>query len=322
VKQKHNREDHISLITRAIYNPTASIKCPRWIQFIDEIFSSDKETIDFIERAVGYSITGETKESVFFMLVGEGANGKSLFLNTLAHVLGDYARTCNPDVFVRSRFAAQKEQERALVSLIGARFVIAPETGLGQQIDAPALKRFTGGEDINVRKLYREEFSFRSEAKLWFATNERPQINDSTDALWRRLRLVEMKEQFPINTNLPDELLKEKAGILKWCVECARKYYKEGLGVPPKMEADIFNYRSEEDVLQSFIRDCCEVDKRNREMRVSVSNLYEAFRQWEGATGYSPYSKIFFGKKLRRLGYYKKRYAAGIFWHGIRLVGE
>jgi putative DNA primase/helicase len=170
---KLRHADPDDLITRATYiRYDASAACPRWLQFLGEIFPGDSSLIEFIQRAVGYSLTGDTREQCMFILHGNGANGKSTFLETVRRLLGPHATTTPFATFMVQRNVGAPRND--LAALVGTRLVIASEAGQEASFDEAVIKQVTGQDKIACRYLYGEFFEYTPQFKIWLATNYKP----------------------------------------------------------------------------------------------------------------------------------------------------
>jgi len=180
----HSSEDFITKLSPVPYDPTAT--CPRWDHFVLEIMDGQEDLASFLQRAAGYTLTGDTKEQVWFFAWGKGANGKGTFLDTLSFVLGDYACNTPPETFLETSGGAIRND---LARLRGARLVTASEPP-AKRFDPSILKTFTGEDPITARYLHREFFEFRPPGKLFFSANHRPAVRDTSLGFWRRVILV------------------------------------------------------------------------------------------------------------------------------------
>lgn len=188
---EHRREDLCSRITPVIYDPDA--KCPQFFVFLDRILNKDDKLIEYLQRVLGYSLTGLTSEQIFLFLWGLGANGKSVLLNIVSALLGEYAcNTPTETLMLRQRGAIQND----LARLAGVRLVTANETSEGQRLDEAKIKDLTGGDTISARFLYREWFDYKPQFKVWMRGNHKPTINGTDDGIWRRIHLVSFEVQF------------------------------------------------------------------------------------------------------------------------------
>ena len=211
---KGRPEDMISMSTKISYDPEA--ESPRWQQFLLEIFLEDEKLIDYIGRCVGISLTGLTKEQVIFLLYGIGANGKSVFLNILRALLGDYAANTSFQTFLSSQYDSSKIPND-VAALVSKRLVTALELKENARINEERIKSMTGGDPINARFLHREWFTYTPEYKIWLAVNHKPKVSDTTYSFWRRIRLIPFNAIFENEKDdkkLKEKLLNELPGIL------------------------------------------------------------------------------------------------------------
>ena len=247
------------LITRGTnvpYDPKA--ECPRWLQFLKEVFAGDDELIAYIQRAVGYSLTGDTREQCLFILLGSGANGKTTFLEILLKLLGDHAVTT-----AFSTFAVQfnpGNPRNDVAALCGARLVKASEGEHRSAFAEALIKEITGGGKITARFLYHEQFSYKPQFKIWIETNYKPTIRETSTAIWRRIRLIPFSRQFQgdrQDRKLPEKLEAELPGILAWAVQGCFAWQKRELGEPRSVQVATREYRQESDELGRFLRERC-----------------------------------------------------------------
>ena len=252
----HLREDLITKFSPVRYDPDAT--CPTWDAFLRYIMDGDEDLIRFLQKAIGYSLTGSTKEQVFFIFYGTGANGKSTFLITIHSLLGDYARQ-TPTETLLTKWGNKIPNDVA--RLKGARFVNAAESESGKHLAEALVKQLTGGDKISARFLYGEFFEFDATFKIFFAVNHKPTIRGSDHAIWRRIRLIPFNATIPPekqDKNFSEKLNAELPGILRWAVEGCLLWQSEGLGLPESVKAATADYRSEMDVISDFIEECCE----------------------------------------------------------------
>jgi putative DNA primase/helicase len=275
--REHRREDKLTKLAPVSLDPEA--KCPLWLSFLDRVLDKDVELISFVQRALGYSLTGETSEHVLFLLHGTGANGKSTFIETILSLLGEYAR---PAEF-RTFLASESEKVRNdLAGLVGIRFVSAVEVGDGKQLDEAVIKQITGGDTITTRFLYEEFFDFRPRFKLWLAANSKPEIRGVDEAIWRRVLLIPFEITIPKeerDKELTTKLKAELPGILAWIVDGLRAWQKDGLNPPEKVIAATNEYREEQDFLGPFLDEKFE---RGEKLFVSNAELNTVYEVWAG----------------------------------------
>ena len=184
-------EDRITMSTGVVYDPVA--KAPRFERFLEEVFEGDHELISFVNRADGYSITGDTSEQVIFVCHGVGANGKSTKFAALRAGLGDYAHNAPFSTFEKRR---QGEIPTDLADLDRRRLVTASETGESTRLNESRIKALSGGDPITARHPYGRFFTFDPTAKLWLSVNHRRVVGDDSHGFWRRMRLIPFERQF------------------------------------------------------------------------------------------------------------------------------
>ena len=266
------REDRLTMSTAVPFDPDAT--CPRWTQFLTEIFAGDDPLIRFVQLAVGYSILGLTSEQCLFLLYGTGANGKGTFTNTLKFVFGDYAWNMPfATIEMRDRAAIPND----LAALVGRRFIIASETNDGTRLNEARLKALSGCDPITARFLHQEFFTFEPVGKFWLAVNHKPIVRDDSPGFWRRIRLIPFTQAFPINKALADELRAEAVGILAWAVRGCLAWQQDGLHPPAIIIEATREYEEDSDTLAPFRNEAIEPDP---DAEVGARELYEHYRRW------------------------------------------
>ena len=277
----HDRDLLLTKLSPIKYDRNA--ECPNWKAFLESIFKTpagkpDYELINYLQKAIGYSLTGVTKEQVMFFLFGNGRNGKSTFINIIQDLLGDYGRQTNSDTFLKKRNDSGINNDVA--RLDGARFVSAVESEEGQQLSEALVKQITGGEKMSARFLRQEYFEFTPEFKVFFTTNHKPIVKGSDEGIWRRIMLIPFTVTIPkdkIDYDLPDKLAKEMPGVLRWAVEGCMKWQAEGLRAPEAVKAATAEYREDMDILAPFIDENCTV---NPSVKIEAKLLYENYTKW------------------------------------------
>lgn len=289
----HDREKLFSKI--ADYEHSETHTPETWLKFLDEIFDGDQETIDYIQKAVGYSLTGSTREQVMFVLLGGGRNGKSLFVNTIAEILGSYTKNIQASSLMAKHYDTVNND---IAQLQGARVVTATEPNKGFRFDEGLIKQLTGGDPISARFLYGEFFEYYPKFKLWLTTNYRPIINGVDDGIWRRIVLVPFDVQIPADKVDPDlkyKLLREASGILDWAVQGAIKWQEEGLTPSKKIRSANSSYRKEMDVLETFVDELCNVGQG---YQYRASEFYQDYIKWAQSTRSYEMSNKEFGERM------------------------
>ena len=294
----------------------ANASCPRFMQFLADIFPDDQDLLDYVQKVAGYTLTGSTKEQCLFMLLGGGANGKSTLVNLLTKLMGDYAANTAASTLMASNSNHLGDD---LIRLAGARLVTAAETEHGQRFAEAKIKSFTGGDMVSARPLYGEWVDFQPVGKILLTTNNRPEIRGSDDGIWRRIREVPFNRQFTEaeqDKELMATLTEELPGILNWAIEGCLRWQSDGLTPPASVTASVSEYRSEMDTVVSFIADECIVAAHER---MPVASLYEQYVSWCKSSGKHPRSKVQFGKALTNQGYEQVRDSTGRYWQGLSI---
>lgn len=290
--------------------------CPRFKNFLEQIFQKDAELIDFVHRAVGYSLTGSTREQVLFICYGTGANGKSTLLNILRYVLGDYAANTPFSTFEDLQ---SQSSTNDVAALVGKRLVTSSETRERTRLNEARVKALTGGDPITARFLYREYFTFTPQFKTWLAVNHKPRVSDDSVGFWRRVRLIPFDAQFSgddADPNLYEKLQLEAEGILNWAIQGCALWQSHGLEPPDSISHATAAYREEQDVFGQFISDCC---VEGPELWADFGDLYEAYSRWAEENGLRAMPKSPFGIKLSERGYSKGRTSTTRYYKGIGL---
>jgi putative DNA primase/helicase len=310
------QSDRITLHTDLVFDPRS--ECPRWEQFLDEIFGDDQELNGFIQRAIGYSITGDTTEQVLFLCYGTGANGKSTFLEVLRHVLGGYACNLPFSAFeLRNRSTIPND----IAGLVARRFVTALETNESVQLNEARIKTVTGCDPITARFLYKEHFTFIPLAKFWLAFNQKPEVADDSEGYWRRVRLIPFEQQFPkgkADEQLLSKLKAEAPGVLAWAVRGCLEWRRNGLGLPDVVEAASLAYREESDPIREFLDERCELGAG---FSVTAANVWREYQSWAQLNGDRLLKRKQLTRHLQTRGLRKEQvgHAKTWTWLGLRL---
>ena len=293
---------------------------PIWNKFLKRVTNNNPDLMAFLQRAAGYALTGDTSEHCLFFLHGDGRNGKSVFLNALEHVLGDYGSVARPDVLMAKRYGDSIPNE--IAALIGVRYVSTTETGSGKRFAEAMLKQYTGGDTISARFLHAEFFTFKPQFKIFLASNHKPVIRGQDVAIWERIYLIPFTVYIPPeerDKRLGEKLKKEADGILRWAVEGCLMWQREGLNPPDVVKAATEEYRQEMDALSEFIADRCFV---NETARVSNTALWAEYLNWcDKNREQYPLSRPDFKQNLEKRNIFQRK--SGIrYWDGIGLLSE
>ena len=315
---EHDRNNLITKLAPVVYDRDA--ECPRWDTFLNQIFDGNREIILFLRRAIGWSISGIVEDQLFFILWGTGANGKSTFLNTISEMLGDYARHTPPETLMAADHYVIPAD---LARLRGARMVTAVETDAGRSLAESRIKQITGGDILTARHLYGEFFEFKSQFKLFLATNHKPNIKGSDHAIWRRIGLIPFSVRIPAekqDRELSKKLRTELSGILNWALKGFRDWCENGLNIPTEIAAVTQEYQEEMDTIRTFIED--NIDEQDPKVMTPAGNIYKAYTIWCESSGERPKSQRELGMKLTDKGYQRKKGRDGTFYIGIKLLGD
>lgn len=313
----HSQDDLITKVSPVAYDPNAA--CPTWERIIMEIFNGDNDMVDYVQRSLGYCLTGLTREQVVFILHGAGSNGKSLMLEIVAEILGDYAAQCPSDTFVESHKGGAIPND--IARLVGARFVSVVETEQDRKLAEGLVKQATGGDRMTARFLRQEFFEFIPKFKLAMATNHKPRVRGTDNAIWRRIRLWPYlvvfadaegaKDGQPVkDLSLKETLMKELEGIFRWLVDGCKNWQEHGLTKAPDavMEATT-EYRESQDATAGFVAECCHVSPG---LHVKVGPLYKVYRNWCERSGETAMSSVAFGLALEEKGFASKKGTGGV----------
>lgn len=311
--------DPAMLITKQVaasFDPSA--ECPMWLEFLSDIFLRDREVIDFIQRALGYTLTGLVDEEVLFFMYGHGANGKSAFMNIIQAVFGDYAVTVGPELIARSE---GNEGDRHKMKLFKMRLVSANEVGAGDVWDDRRVKDITSREIISTRPLYGELINFMPTHATWIRGNHKPGILDAGDGMWRRIVLIAFKRKFAVDERIPDLdrriLDTERDGILRWMVDgCIEWQRGGGLRIPAVIAAETAAYRADTDMLGEWVDECCEQDWSER---AAIGEAYERYKGWLIAQGVRYPSRKVFARQMGERGFDVVKSNGTRYFEGLRL---
>lgn len=308
----HARQDRMTKIATATPRGT----CPIWRGFIEQVTQGDQAYADYLQRFAGYCLTGSTQEHALFFLYGTGANGKSVFVNTLFTLLGDYAANAPMDTFMETR---GDRHPTDLAGLRGARFVGATETEQGRRWNESKIKEITGGDRVSARFMRQDFFTYVPQFKLVIAGNHKPAIRNIDEAMRRRLHLIPFTLTIPPekrDKTLPTRLLQECDGILAWALEGCLAWQRDGLQQPQCVQAATDEYFEAEDALGQWIEERCFVD---RNARALVSDLYADWKVWAEERGEFVGAIKRFSDSLENRRFEKTRASTGRIFLGLSL---
>ena len=309
--REHRPDDLITKITAAGLD--AAMDTPQWLEYLRTSLGNS-DLIAAYQRRVGYTLTGDTREQCMFIAAGDGENGKTTGMETIAVMLGDYATAADAATFTTA--ASDRAARSDLARLRGARLVTADEIDAGAQLAESLVKRLTGGDRITARYLYRDEFEFRPVMKLWLTVNHLPRVQGDDHAIWRRLQVIpfDKRIQRP-DKHLSRKLRAELPGILAWAIQGCLDWQRHGLGSCGAIEHAGAAYRQREDRLALFLDDCCEIDT---DARVESGALRDAYHAWEQARGSAPMAD--FLDRLDKRGFHAAKTNGKRVRKGLRLT--
>lgn len=290
-------------------------QCPTWKMFLMQIFNNDTELIKFIQKAMGYSLTGDVSEQCLFILWGTGANGKSTFLNVLQELFGDYACTTATETFMKKT----SEQSNDLARLRGMRLVTTSEAEQGKALSESLIKQITGEDELTARFLYGEYFSFKPTFKIFMATNHKPKIKGADNGIWRRIKLIPFTVTIPPeqrDKKLTEKLLAENSGILNWLLQGYALWKKEGLKEPDAIKEANDEYRYDMDSVQGFINDVLNIDA-SLQWRLPTKDLYDVYVRWCSRNNERALSQKGLAVRMQEKGYKRGVSNSIRYWLGL-----
>lgn len=315
--RQHQQADLITKRIEVAYQPDAA--CPVWESFLARVMDNDQELITYIQRSVGYTLTGSTQEQCLFFAYGTGRNGKSTFFETLLALLGEYGQKA-PTELIMAR--APNTASNDIARLAGARMVVTAEIEEGRRLSESLVKDLTGGDTMVARFLYQELFEFTATHKLWVYGNHKPEIKGTDPGIWRRIRVIPFRVQIPreeVDPQLKHKLLAELPGIFAWAVRGCIEHQAHGLTEPEAVKQATQAYRSEMDVLAAFMRDCC---YESSTAQAPVKELYKVYKQWCEDGGERAVTQRRLALQLNERGFDLYRSATGWVRMGMGLLSE
>lgn len=312
----HNPEKYMTRVSPYKYDPEA--QCPQFMAFLKRVFDGNAELISYVQRIVGYSLTGYTDEHKMFVLWGKGANGKSTLLEIILGLTGQYGKVADPNLLLNTMHDRSSVE---LAVLDGMRMVCCNETDASRSLAESRVKNITGGDTISARHLYSMPFEFRPQFKVWLATNYRPRVKYNSDGLWRRIALIPFEVRIPEHERikgLNDRLLYEEgSGILTWAVHGAMDWFKQkDLREPECVRTATQEYRESEDTLSAFLHEYFHLDSNAVTASNTVRSLYN---EWCRRHNEHVASHALFKSMLRDRGIEHVRTRAYNGYKGIRV---
>ncbi len=311
----HNPDHMITKLVPVEFDPEA--KCPLFDNFLHTIMHENDDLIGFLRRALGYALTGITKEECMFFLYGIGANGKSTLIETLRAIIGEYSRQTDMNTFLERRSESVRND---IAMLKGTRFVTAVEAEDGKHLSESVVKQMTGQDKVTARFLYGEFFEYMPTFKIFVGTNYKPIIKGIDEGIWRRIVLIPFEVTIPKEKRdhqLKEKLLTELPGILAWAVQGCLEWQKQGLNAPAEIIEAVSEYRGDMDLLSDFLES--ESIVIGDGIKVRSRDIYKAYQKWCEEEGLTALRQTTFGRKLGLKGFTRHKASGTNWWHGVGL---
>lgn len=311
----HCRADMLTKLAPVAFIPTA--EAPRWQSFLDTIFRGNDAMIGFMQRWLGYCLSGDVREQALPIAWGAGGNGKSTLVNTFLHLLGpDYSMKAGETLLTPRKEGTPANE---VAELCGKRFVACIETANGRQLSENTVKEITGGDPLRGCLKYENGFNFWPTHKVWLATNHKPEVRGTDEGIWRRIKNIDFSVSVPPSAQdktLEEKLRAELPGILAWCVRGCVEWLANGMNYPPEVDAATAKYRAEQDVIASFLGECC---IRRPDTKARAADIYDAYKAWCAANGEVAKTQRQFGAAMTDRG--MERFTNnGTFYRGVGIV--
>jgi putative DNA primase/helicase len=299
----HRREDLITKLAPVDYDPDAALKL--WDEFLRQVTSPGVAA--FLQRAVGYSLTGDTSQEVLFFIHGPANSGKTTFIEAIKATLGDYAATADFETFLKRRDVGGPRPD--IARLAGARLVASVEVDKGKELAEGLIKQLTGGDTFTARFLYSKEFEFAPAFKLWLAANDAPKMSPSDGAFWRRILRIPFEKTIPAGKRDPSvkATLRNPSiagpAILAWAVRGCLEWQRQGLMTCPEVEQATDELRAQMDPLKEFVEECCIL---HAEAWTDAATLRQTYEAWAKERGEHPVYGKAWGEGLHMRGCVQK----------------
>jgi putative DNA primase/helicase len=304
---------------RVAVTPDEFEECPTWHRFLGDAMGGDGTMVRYLQQIAGYSLTGDVSEQLLFFGYGDGGNGKGVFAGTLLKIFGDYGVNAAMETFEKS---SGSQHTTDLVMLNGARFVTASETEEGAAWNDKRIKAVTGEDRITARKMRQDNIQFDPTFTIFIIGNHKPTVRTVDDAIKRRLIIIPFTHKPKHkDRHLAAKLQAEWPGILRWAINGCLDWQQNGFVVPEAVKKETAEYFSEQDVMGSWINDCCQVDMDNQFMSASALSLFRSWSAYCKQSGENAGSAKTFSQSLKRLHFPAKRTSVGIFYSCISLRG-
>jgi putative DNA primase/helicase len=318
--EEHRAEDYLTSGLSLEYDSGA--ECPRWLEFLDQIFGGDQELIDYMQKVLGYTLTGRVGEQCLFFLFGSGKNGKSTLIRVVAGIMESLAGVIEISALTHGKSDSGSNPSPSLVSLRDKRFVSSREADENRGFSEGLIKDLTGGDTITARALYKDNITFQPQFKLFIYGNSKPTIKGQDEGIWRRMRIIPFEVEIPVKDRIEDYdaiLLEEEGpGILAWMVRGTQAWMKEKLVTPARVLSSIEEYREENDYMAMFIEERLEAAPG---ATIDRDTLYAEYQGWAGMAGERVLSKRLFITRMKEknVDYRREQMGGDRVFAGYRL---
>lgn len=316
----HSIDDMISKMSGTKYDEKA--KCPQWLDHLQVVLKGNAELIDWFQRVVGYILTGKTYEQCLYLLYGSGNNGKSVTVNTIVSLLGEYSTATMAESFLKKRYEGGGINND-IAKMEGSRCVSVGEGIRGRSLNDDLVKALTGGDIISARFLRQEFSSFIPTFKILWSTNHLPIIGDQSISIWRRIKVIKFDVNIPadiVDPQIESKLKEELPGILQWAIDGCLKWQEKTLKPEPKVVTEAGGeYKNEEDPLRDFLQD---LTVAGPNMEVQVTALYKAYQDHCEKAGERPLSNKRFGGLVTERGMKREKKKGQRVYTGIGLLTD
>lgn len=315
--RESKRIDMCSKIANVFYDPAA--KCPEFMEFYEQI-QPNQDTRRYLQKVLGYSLTGDTSEEQVFFNLGNGWNGKNTLMDIIVYILGDFAINIDSKTILTSD-TQTSTTDYEVARMKGARLVTASEPEAGKTLNDAQIKKVTNSKAlITARRLYQEPFDYYPTHKLFFSANQRPYVKDNTNGTWRRIRIIPFNVKITEDSRdagLPDRLRAEASGILNWLLEGCKLWQNEGLKMCAEVELATAEYKADMDIVTEFLNEY--TIKGDNENTISNTMLRDQYNEWALIRGYKKLTPQTFSSKMRERGHEGTIYKGSRVWHNLIL---
>jgi putative DNA primase/helicase len=279
--------------------------CPRWMSFLSEITAGDESLMAYLRALVGYTLTGETSGQMLMFLYGTGQNGKSVFIEVIRDLLGEYGVSLRTDALSLRAFSSKNGPSEDIARLMGARMVTVNETAEGMRFDEALVKDLTGEDTVAARRMYQGTLEFRPAFKIWIRGNHQPEFNGADGGMARRVRLIPFEVRIPdehVDPQLRSKLRSELPGILNWAIEGCMEWQRRGrIDTPQKVLDATSEYVEAMDGLADFLEAELVRDERSQ---ASIADIFRRYEAWCVEAGIRmPMTKHKLGLRLKGRGF-------------------